>query len=29
MRIGFGYPYAEELQQGLKNIAASIEAAIL
>ncbi len=29
MRIGFGYPHAEELQQGLKNIAASIEAAII
>jgi aspartate/methionine/tyrosine aminotransferase len=29
MRIGFGYPHEEELIQGLTNIAASIEAAIL
>ncbi len=27
MRIGFGYPQKEELMQGLKNVAASIEAA--
>lgn len=29
MRVGFGYPTKEELQQGLKNIAASIEAAMI
>lgn len=28
-RLGFGYPTKEELQQGLKNIAASIEAAMI
>lgn len=28
-RLGFGYPTNEELQQGLKNIAASIEAAMI
>lgn len=28
MRIGFGYPGAEELQQGLKNISASIQASL-
>lgn len=28
MRIGFAYPHPEELKQGLKNIAASLEATI-